>query len=53
MHFGGKIEVTSKVVLRNREDLSRVYTPELCRYHSSVVSTIADKSSFVRTLSGV
>jgi len=27
MHLGGKIEVTSKVSLRNRDDLSRAYTP--------------------------
>ncbi|HEX4721259.1 MAG TPA: NAD-dependent malic enzyme, partial [Pseudonocardiaceae bacterium] len=27
IHLGGKIEVTPKVALRNRDDLSRAYTP--------------------------
>src|SRR3954471_17916402 len=27
LHIGGKIEVTSKVPLRNRDDLSMAYTP--------------------------
>ena len=31
MHLGGKIEVTSKVPLRNRDDLSRAYTPGVAR----------------------
>src|SRR5215510_3691220 len=31
LHIGGKIEVTSKVPLRNRDDLSMAYTPGVGR----------------------
>ena len=31
LHLGGKIEVTSKVALRNRDELSRAYTPGVAR----------------------
>jgi malate dehydrogenase (oxaloacetate-decarboxylating) len=31
MHLGGKIEVTPKVQLRHRDDLSRAYTPGVAR----------------------
>ena len=31
VHLGGKIEVSSKVALRNRDDLSRAYTPGVAR----------------------
>ncbi|MEO6827328.1 MAG: NAD-dependent malic enzyme [Microbacteriaceae bacterium] len=31
MHLGGKLEVTPKVALRNRDDLSRAYTPGVAR----------------------
>jgi malate dehydrogenase (oxaloacetate-decarboxylating) len=31
LHLGGKIEVTPKVALRNRDDLSRAYTPGVAR----------------------
>jgi malate dehydrogenase (oxaloacetate-decarboxylating) len=31
MHLGGKLEITPKVVLRNRDDLSRAYTPGVAR----------------------
>jgi len=31
MHLGGKLEVTPKVSLRNRDDLSRAYTPGVAR----------------------
>ena len=31
MHLGGKLEVTSKVQLRHRDDLSRAYTPGVAR----------------------
>ena len=31
LHLGGKIEVTPKVSLRNRDDLSRAYTPGVAR----------------------
>ncbi len=31
VHLGGKIEVTPKIQVKNREDLSRVYTPHVAR----------------------
>ncbi len=31
MHLGGKIEMKSKVPLRNRDDLSMAYTPGVAR----------------------
>jgi malate dehydrogenase (oxaloacetate-decarboxylating) len=31
VHLGGKIEISSKVPLRNRDDLSRAYTPGVAR----------------------
>ena len=31
MHLGGKLEVNAKVPLRNRDDLSRAYTPGVAR----------------------
>ncbi|MGG1556337.1 NAD-dependent malic enzyme [Paenibacillus ferrarius] len=31
MHLGGKIEVTPKMPIKNRDDLSRVYTPGVAR----------------------
>ncbi|MDP9240420.1 MAG: NAD-dependent malic enzyme, partial [Actinomycetota bacterium] len=31
LHLGGKIEVTAKVSLRNRDELSRAYTPGVAR----------------------
>ncbi|MFQ5767786.1 MAG: NAD-dependent malic enzyme [Acidobacteriota bacterium] len=31
MHLGGKLEITSKVALRNRADLSMAYTPGVAR----------------------
>ncbi len=31
VHLGGKIEVSAKVPVKNREDLSRVYTPGVAR----------------------
>ena len=38
MHLGGKIEVTSKVALRNREDLSRAYTPGVARVCQAIAA---------------
>src|SRR6188508_1179960 len=46
VHLGGKIEVTSKVALRNRDDLSRAYTPGVAR----VSQAIADNPADVRRL---
>lgn len=31
LHLGGKIEVTPKITIQNRDDLSRVYTPDVAR----------------------
>ncbi|MBP1995175.1 NAD-dependent malic enzyme [Paenibacillus eucommiae] len=31
LHLGGKIEMASKIPIRNRDDLSRVYTPGVAR----------------------
>ncbi|MFC5469838.1 NAD-dependent malic enzyme [Cohnella suwonensis] len=31
LHLGGKIEVTPKLTIQNRDDLSRVYTPDVAR----------------------
>lgn len=35
-HVGGKIEVTSRVPLRNRDDLSRAYTPGVARVCTAI-----------------
>lgn len=31
LHLGGKIEITPKITIQNRDDLSRVYTPDVAR----------------------
>ncbi|MEO2214005.1 NAD-dependent malic enzyme [Paenibacillus polymyxa] len=36
LHLGGKIEVTPKTPIQNREDLSRVYTPDVARVCSAI-----------------
>jgi malate dehydrogenase (oxaloacetate-decarboxylating) len=46
IHLGGKIEVTPKVSLRHREDLSRAYTPGVAR----VCLAIAEKPEDARRL---
>jgi malate dehydrogenase (oxaloacetate-decarboxylating) len=46
MHLGGKIEVTSKVPLRHRDDLSRAYTPGVAR----VCQAIAENPDDARRL---
>lgn len=46
MHLGGKIEITPKQWIQNREDLSIVYTPEVAR----VCMAIHDEPSKVFTL---
>ncbi|MGO3797628.1 MAG: NAD-dependent malic enzyme, partial [Pauljensenia sp.] len=35
-HIGGKIEIHSKVPLRNRDDLSRAYTPGVARVCTAI-----------------
>jgi len=42
VHIGGKIEVTSKVPLRNRDDLSRADTPGVARVCEAIASSPAD-----------
>jgi malate dehydrogenase (oxaloacetate-decarboxylating) len=46
LHLGGKIEVTSKVPLRTRDDLSMAYTPGVAR----VCLALADHPEDVRRL---
>ena len=46
VHLGGKIEIQSKVSLRNRDDLSRAYTPGVAR----VCTAIAEHPEDVRRL---
>jgi malate dehydrogenase (oxaloacetate-decarboxylating) len=36
MHIGGKIEVKSKIPIKNRDDLSRVYTPQVARICTAI-----------------
>ena len=38
MHLGGKLEVTSKVQLRHRDDLSRAYTPGVARVCQAIAT---------------
>ncbi|WNV82013.1 NAD-dependent malic enzyme [Umezawaea sp. Da 62-37] len=42
VHLGGKIEVTSKVPLRNRDDLSRAYTPGVARICQAIAENPED-----------
>jgi malate dehydrogenase (oxaloacetate-decarboxylating) len=42
IHLGGKIEVNSKVALRNRDDLSRAYTPGVARVCQAIAANPAD-----------
>jgi malate dehydrogenase (oxaloacetate-decarboxylating) len=42
LHLGGKIEVTSKVALRNRDELSRAYTPGVARVCQAIAENPAD-----------
>ena len=46
MHLGGKLEVVPKVALRNRDDLSRAYTPGVAR----VCMAIAENPEAARNL---
>ncbi|WP_448721363.1 malic enzyme-like NAD(P)-binding protein [Microbacterium natoriense] len=46
MHLGGKLEVNPRVPLRNRDDLSRAYTPGVAR----VCMAIAEDKSKARQL---
>jgi malate dehydrogenase (oxaloacetate-decarboxylating) len=42
MHLGGKIEVTSKAPLENRDDLSMAYTPGVARVSMAVHDDVAE-----------
>ncbi len=42
MHLGGKLEVTPKVALRHRDDLSRVYTPGVARVCQAIAANTDD-----------
>jgi malate dehydrogenase (oxaloacetate-decarboxylating) len=42
IHLGGKIEVTPKVPLRNRDDLSRAYTPGVARICQAIAANPDD-----------
>jgi malate dehydrogenase (oxaloacetate-decarboxylating) len=42
IHLGGKIEVSPKVALRHRDDLSRAYTPGVARVCNAIAAAPAD-----------
>jgi malate dehydrogenase (oxaloacetate-decarboxylating) len=42
MHLGGKLEVTPKVELRHRDDLSRAYTPGVARVCTAIAKNPED-----------
>jgi malate dehydrogenase (oxaloacetate-decarboxylating) len=42
LHLGGKIEVTSKVPLKTRDDLSRAYTPGVARISQAIAKDNSD-----------
>ncbi len=42
LHIGGKLESTPKVPLRNRDDLSRAYTPGVARVCRAIAENKAD-----------
>jgi len=42
LHLGGKIEVTAKVSLRNRDELSRAYTPGVARVCLAIAANPED-----------
>lgn len=42
MHLGGKLEVSPKVTLRNRDELSRAYTPGVARVCEAIAANPAD-----------
>lgn len=42
LHLGGKIEISSKVPLKTRDDLSRAYTPGVARICEAIVEDPSD-----------
>ena len=49
LHLGGKIEVHSKVALRNRDELSRAYTPGVARVCMAIHDNPEDARQFPDT----
>ncbi|MEX0658059.1 MAG: NAD-dependent malic enzyme [Egibacteraceae bacterium] len=45
LHLGGKLEVTSKIPLRSRDDLSMAYTPGVARVCLAIAETPEDARS--------
>ena len=45
LHLGGKIEVRPKIQLRNRDDLSKAYTPGVARISMAIAENPADVRS--------
>ena len=46
LHLGGKIEVTSKVPLKTRDDLSRAYTPGVARISNAALTYSITATAF-------
>jgi malate dehydrogenase (oxaloacetate-decarboxylating) len=42
MHLGGKLRIESKVPIRNRDDLSLIYTPGVARVSQAIAANPAD-----------
>ncbi|WHT19984.1 NAD-dependent malic enzyme [Crossiella sp. CA-258035] len=42
IHLGGKLEIASKIALRNRDDLSRAYTPGVARVCQAIAANPED-----------
>jgi malate dehydrogenase (oxaloacetate-decarboxylating) len=42
MHLGGKLKIESKVPIRNRDDLSMIYTPGVARVCMAIAANPAD-----------
>ena len=42
MHLGGKIEMSAKVPIRNRDDLSLIYTPGVARVCQAIAANPED-----------
>ncbi|RJQ82551.1 NAD-dependent malic enzyme [Pseudonocardiaceae bacterium YIM PH 21723] len=42
LHLGGKLEIASKIALRNRDDLSRAYTPGVARVCEAIAANPED-----------
>jgi len=41
MHLGGKIEIHGKIPVKNRDDLSRVYTPDVARVCTAIQADLS------------